>query len=213
MSADAVPNAAEQIPDAAHPAGAGVIKPGYAPRLTNEDLAPLESRRGPRTTSSRSGCPMCTASAATSPRAACSRWAWPAGRCWSRCWSASRSCYFLCNLVARPRQATGTPYPVVCRISFGVLGRQHPGHHPRPDRGGLVRHPDLPASVALVLLSSSSGPGWRRTPSSAARVRRAVAAGLDRLRHHVGRPGDRVLARHGVDPQVHRLLRAPRCTS
>src|SRR4249919_3607498 len=27
-----------------HPAGAGVIKPGYAPRLTNEDLAPLKKQ-------------------------------------------------------------------------------------------------------------------------------------------------------------------------
>ena len=28
----------------AHPAGAGVIKPGYHPRLTNEDLAPLKKK-------------------------------------------------------------------------------------------------------------------------------------------------------------------------
>ena len=32
MSADAVPSPAEQIPDAAHPAGVGLIKPGYDPR-------------------------------------------------------------------------------------------------------------------------------------------------------------------------------------
>ena len=44
MSADAVPNAAEQIPDAAHPAGVGLIKPGYDPQLTNEDLAPLHKQ-------------------------------------------------------------------------------------------------------------------------------------------------------------------------
>ena len=34
--------------------------------------------------------------------------------------------YFLCNLVARPSQATGTPYPVASRISFGVLGANIP---------------------------------------------------------------------------------------
>ena len=33
---------------------------------------------------------------------------------------------FFCNLVARPSQATGTPYPVICRASFGVLGANIP---------------------------------------------------------------------------------------
>ncbi|GAA4697939.1 NCS1 family nucleobase:cation symporter-1 [Pseudonocardia yuanmonensis] len=34
--------------------------------------------------------------------------------------------YYLCNLVARPSQATGTPYPVISRVSFGVLGANIP---------------------------------------------------------------------------------------
>jgi NCS1 family nucleobase:cation symporter-1 len=34
--------------------------------------------------------------------------------------------YYLCNLVARPSQATGTPYPVISRVSFGVLGANVP---------------------------------------------------------------------------------------
>jgi NCS1 family nucleobase:cation symporter-1 len=34
--------------------------------------------------------------------------------------------YVLCNLVARPSQATGTPYPVISRVSFGVLGANIP---------------------------------------------------------------------------------------
>ncbi|MFP5021675.1 NCS1 family nucleobase:cation symporter-1 [Pseudonocardia phyllosphaerae] len=34
--------------------------------------------------------------------------------------------YLLCNLVARPSQESGTPYPVVCRASFGVLGANVP---------------------------------------------------------------------------------------
>ncbi|MFL9924291.1 NCS1 family nucleobase:cation symporter-1 [Herbaspirillum lusitanum] len=29
---------------------------------------------------------------------------------------------YFCNLVARPSQVSGVPYPVICRISFGVLG-------------------------------------------------------------------------------------------
>jgi NCS1 family nucleobase:cation symporter-1 len=31
-----------------------------------------------------------------------------------------------CNLVAKPSQATGVPYPVVCRSAFGVLGANMP---------------------------------------------------------------------------------------
>ncbi len=34
--------------------------------------------------------------------------------------------YFLCNLVARPSQATGVPYPVISRVSFGVMGANIP---------------------------------------------------------------------------------------
>ena len=34
--------------------------------------------------------------------------------------------YALANLVAEPSQRTGAPYPVVCRISFGVLGANIP---------------------------------------------------------------------------------------
>jgi len=31
-----------------------------------------------------------------------------------------------CNLVAKPSQMTGVPYPVVCRAPFGVLGANIP---------------------------------------------------------------------------------------
>ncbi|MEU7767830.1 NCS1 family nucleobase:cation symporter-1 [Nocardia sp. NPDC049190] len=34
--------------------------------------------------------------------------------------------YFCCNLVAKPSQATGVPYPVMCRSAFGVLGANIP---------------------------------------------------------------------------------------
>ncbi|MFB7717113.1 NCS1 family nucleobase:cation symporter-1 [Nocardia sp. NPDC056100] len=34
--------------------------------------------------------------------------------------------YGLCNLVAKPSQVTGVPYPVMCRSAFGVLGANVP---------------------------------------------------------------------------------------
>ncbi len=34
--------------------------------------------------------------------------------------------YFFCNLVAKPSQVTGVPYPVICRTVFGVLGANIP---------------------------------------------------------------------------------------
>ncbi|WP_138999270.1 NCS1 family nucleobase:cation symporter-1 [Rhodococcus zopfii] len=34
--------------------------------------------------------------------------------------------YFFCNLVAKPSQMTGVPYPVICRSVFGVLGANIP---------------------------------------------------------------------------------------
>lgn len=34
--------------------------------------------------------------------------------------------YFMCNLVARPSQQAGVPYPVACRMPFGVLGANAP---------------------------------------------------------------------------------------
>ncbi|MGW4849257.1 NCS1 family nucleobase:cation symporter-1 [Nocardia brasiliensis] len=34
--------------------------------------------------------------------------------------------YLLCNLVAKPSQVTGVPYPVMCRSAFGVLGANIP---------------------------------------------------------------------------------------
>src|ERR1700755_3624819 len=40
----AVVGAGDLIEAAGHPVGGGLIKPGYDPRLTNEDLAPLKSQ-------------------------------------------------------------------------------------------------------------------------------------------------------------------------
>src|SRR3954465_2189849 len=41
----AVVGAGDLIEAAGHPVGSGAIKPGYDPRLTNEDLAPLREQR------------------------------------------------------------------------------------------------------------------------------------------------------------------------
>ena len=48
-----------------HPAGDGVIKPEYDDRLANSDLVPLKKQTWSSYNTSPSGCPTCTASAAT----------------------------------------------------------------------------------------------------------------------------------------------------
>lgn len=107
-------------------AGAGVLKPSYDPRLANEDLAPLEKQD----------------------------WSWynifafwmsdvhsvggyvTAGSLFAlglTSWQVFvclivgiTIVLFFCNLVAKPSQRTGVPYPVICRTTFGVLGANIP---------------------------------------------------------------------------------------
>lgn len=114
------------IEAAGHPVGGGVIKPGYDPRLTNEDLAPL----GKQTWTSYNifafwmsdvhsvGGYVTAGSLFTLGLAS---------------WQVLVALlvgigivYFFCNLVAKPSQATGVPYPVICRTVFGVLGANIP---------------------------------------------------------------------------------------
>jgi NCS1 family nucleobase:cation symporter-1 len=106
--------------------GAAVIKDGYDPRLTNEDLAPLKKQ------------------------------SWGAYNIFAFWMSDVHSVggyvtagslfalglaswqvlvallvgisivHFFCNLVAKPSQATGVPYPVICRSVFGVKGANIP---------------------------------------------------------------------------------------
>ena len=91
--------------------------------------------------------------------------------------------YFLCNLVARPSQATGTPYPVALRISFGVLG----ANIPAIIRGliavaGTASRRIWPRS-RLVLSGDQVVAGVGAVCGDrAVRVRRVVAVGLDRVR-------------------------------
>jgi NCS1 family nucleobase:cation symporter-1 len=118
---------AEDVVEASgHPVGGGLIKPGYDSRLTNEDLAPLRKQTwgaynifafwmsdvhsvgGYVTAGSLSALGLAS-------------------------WQVLISLligitivYFFCNLVARPSQAGGVPYPVVCRSVFGVLGANIP---------------------------------------------------------------------------------------
>ena len=109
-----------------HGAGAGLIKPSYDERLTNEDLAPLKEQT----------------------------WSWynifafwmsdvhsvggyiTAGSLFAlglTSWQVFvclivgiTLVLFFCNLVAKPSQRTGVPYPVICRSVFGVLGANIP---------------------------------------------------------------------------------------
>ena len=67
--------------------------------------------------------------------------------------------YFLCNLVARPSQATGTPYPVASRISFGVLGANIPAIIRGLIAVAWYGIQTYLASVALVLLAIKLWPG------------------------------------------------------
>src|SRR6187455_2828703 len=108
------------------PPGAGTIKPGYDPRLTNEDLAPLKKQ----TWSSynifafwmsdvHSVGGYVTAGALFSLGIAS--------------WQVLVSliigiCIVMvfCNLVAKPSQVTGVPFPVINRAIFGVKGANIP---------------------------------------------------------------------------------------
>src|ERR1700712_6030144 len=101
--------------------GAGAIKPGYDPRLTNEDLAPLREQ----TWSSynffafwMSDVHSVGGYLTAGSLFALGLVAW---QVLIALLVGITIVYFLCNLVARPSNATGTPYPVPSRISFGVL--------------------------------------------------------------------------------------------
>ena len=51
--------------------------------------------------------------------------------------------YFLMNLIGRPSQKYGTPFPVVARMSFGVMGANLAACRARHRRHRLVRRADL----------------------------------------------------------------------
>jgi len=103
-----------------------LIKPGYDPRLTNEDLAPLKKQ-----TWGQYNIFAFWMSDVHSVGGYIT-----AGSLFSLGLSSWQVLVALlvgivivqvfCNLVAKPSQVTGTPYPVICRASFGVLGANIP---------------------------------------------------------------------------------------
>ena len=117
---------ADLIEAAGHPVGSGDIKPEYDPRLTNEDLAPLKKQ----TWGSYNifAFWMSDVHSVGGYVTAGSLFALGLSS-----WQVLVSLvvgitivYFFCNLVAKPSQVTGVPYPVINRVSFGVLGANVP---------------------------------------------------------------------------------------
>ena len=102
-----------------------IIKPSYNAKLTNQDLAPLKSKLGALIIFLPSGCRMFIASAVMSWLGAfCTRAEQLAGTFIF----THRHCHssVFTNLIAKSSQQTGTPYPVICRATFGVLGANIP---------------------------------------------------------------------------------------
>src|ERR1044071_3527676 len=123
---DAVVGAGDLVEASGHPVGGCVIKSGYDPRLTNEDLAPLKQQ----TWSSYNifAFWMSDVHSVGGYVTAGSLFALGLAS-----WQVLIALlvgivivYVLCNLVAKPSQQAGVPYPVVCRSPFGVLGANIP---------------------------------------------------------------------------------------
>ena len=105
------------------------------------------------------------------------------------------------------------PYPVINRAIFGVLG----ANIPAIIRGLIaiawygVQTYLAAQSLNIIFLKFWPGLGGARLEHHG--FLGLSAARLHLLRDPLGRPGRGVLARHGGDPQVHRLRRARRSTS
>jgi nucleobase:cation symporter-1, NCS1 family len=108
------------------PIGGGLIKDGYDSRLTNEDLAPL--RRQSWKSYNIFAFWMSDVHSVGGYVTAGSLFALGLSS-----WQVLISLLIgigivnvFCNLVAKPSQQTGVPYPVICRSVFGVLGANVP---------------------------------------------------------------------------------------
>lgn len=114
-------------PVAAHgAAGDALIKPGYDPRLTNADLAPLREQKWGSynlfafwMSDVHSVGGYVTAGSLFALGLA----SW---QVFVALIAGITIVYFLCNLVAKPSQVTGVPYAVVNRAVFGVKGANIP---------------------------------------------------------------------------------------
>lgn len=118
--------AGDLVEAAGHPIGGGEIKPGYDPRLTNEDLAPL--RRQSWGSYNIFAFWMSDVHSVGGYVTAGSLFALGLAS-----WQVLVALLigitivnFFCNLVAKPSQQAGVPYPVICRTVFGVLGANIP---------------------------------------------------------------------------------------
>lgn len=121
-----VARAGVELAGQSHAAGDGLIKPGYHPRLTNSDLAPLKQQ----TWKSYNFFAFWMSDVHSVGGYVTAGSLFALGLA---AWQVLISLlvgivivFFLCNLVARPSQATGVPYPVVSRVTFGVLGANVP---------------------------------------------------------------------------------------
>jgi NCS1 family nucleobase:cation symporter-1 len=109
-----------------HPAGPGQVKPGYAPRLANEDLAPL--RKQTWTSYNIFAFWMSDVHSVGGYVTAGSLFALGIAS-WQVLIALIVGILIVnvfCNLVAKPSQVTGVPYPVINRAIFGVLGANIP---------------------------------------------------------------------------------------
>ncbi|MEZ0491626.1 NCS1 family nucleobase:cation symporter-1 [Kineococcus sp. TBRC 1896] len=143
-----------------HAAGEGLIKDGYHTRLTNSDLAPLKNQNW-------------------KPYNFFAFWMSDvhslggyvtAGSLFAlglAAWQVLVALlvgivivFVLCNLVARPSQETGVPYPVVSRVAFGVVGANVPAVIRGLIAVAWYGIQTFLASNALVLLALKIEPGW-----------------------------------------------------
>ncbi|WP_432523670.1 NCS1 family nucleobase:cation symporter-1 [Kineococcus sp. SYSU DK006] len=141
-------------------AGEGEVKAGYDPALTNSDLAPLKRQRWGSynffafwMSDVHSVGGYVTAGSLFALGLAA--------------WQVLVALvvgivivYFLCNLVARPSQATGVPYPVVSRVAFGVVGANVPAVVRGLIAVAWYGIQTYLASNALVLLALKLQPSW-----------------------------------------------------
>jgi NCS1 family nucleobase:cation symporter-1 len=119
-------SSSDLVEAAGMPVGSGLIKPGYDPQLTNEDLAPLRNQHWGSYNIFAFW--MSDVHSVGGYVTAGSLFALGLTS-----WQVLVSLvvgitivYFFCNLVAKPSQTTGVPYPVINRSAFGVLGANVP---------------------------------------------------------------------------------------
>ncbi len=161
------PRAGAQTSHSPH-AGNALIKPGYHPRLTNEDLAPLKKQTWGQynifafwmsDVHSVGG----YVTAGSLFALGLSSW-----HVLAALLIGIVIVQFFCNLVAKPSQVTGVPYPVICRASFGVLGA------------------NIPAIIRGLIASpgTASRPTWPPAPSCAGAAFLPLARRLRRRAQH-----------------------------